>query len=257
MGGLMARGYTQQQYYKNPHNCMKEYIHRLITIDTPHFGGQLAGPLYNHRDYWYCFDPTTNITLFPAGCQFTLGKFDFMPLKTICASKYHIPLDKGGVEALIPGSIAYSHLCQTDVKSYAIAGSWEPYGLASHAVTESLFQNILGNQLFNLDRDDFHGVFQGNNDLQVNLTSQSGGLHGSFHHLGSTSPSSNSSIPNESEVYPSTVQSDRLVFDNKTIVSAETYSRGIQQDVVTLFSSSGDKFANSIGTGSPCHSPSK
>ena len=128
------------------------------------------------------------------------------------------------------------HLCQTDVKSYAIAGSPEPYGLASHKATESLFQNILGNPLFNLDIDGFHGVFQGNNDLQVNLTSQSGGLHSSFRHLGSTSHSSNNSIPSESEVYPNTVHSDRLVFDNKTIVSAETYSRDIQQGVVTLLS---------------------
>jgi triacylglycerol esterase/lipase EstA (alpha/beta hydrolase family) len=72
MGGLMARGYTQQQDYKNPHNYMKGYIHRLITIGTPHFGGQLAGPLYNHRENWYCFDPNTNIPVFPAGCQFNL-----------------------------------------------------------------------------------------------------------------------------------------------------------------------------------------
>ena len=34
MGGLMARGYIQQLYYKNENNYMKGYIHRLITIGT-------------------------------------------------------------------------------------------------------------------------------------------------------------------------------------------------------------------------------
>ena len=38
MGGLMARGFTQQSDYKNENNSMNGYIHRLITIGTPHFG---------------------------------------------------------------------------------------------------------------------------------------------------------------------------------------------------------------------------
>ena len=42
MGGLIARGFVQQPDYKNPSNFMKGYIHRLITIGTPHYGGQLA-----------------------------------------------------------------------------------------------------------------------------------------------------------------------------------------------------------------------
>jgi hypothetical protein len=32
----------------------------------------------------------------------------------------------GGVEALSPRSVAYSDFCQTNVTSYAIAGSWKP-----------------------------------------------------------------------------------------------------------------------------------
>jgi hypothetical protein len=43
-----------------------------------------------------------------------------------------------------------------------------------------LFKNILGDPLFDLDIDGFQGNFQGNNDLQVNLTSQIGGLQGEF-----------------------------------------------------------------------------
>ena len=42
MGGLMARGFTQQSGYKNDDNNMKGYIHRLITIGTPHFGGTIS-----------------------------------------------------------------------------------------------------------------------------------------------------------------------------------------------------------------------
>jgi triacylglycerol esterase/lipase EstA (alpha/beta hydrolase family) len=56
MGGIMARGYAQQVDYKNQHNFMKVYIHRLITIGTPHFGGQLAGILYSNRENWYSSD---------------------------------------------------------------------------------------------------------------------------------------------------------------------------------------------------------
>ncbi|HEX5186951.1 MAG TPA: hypothetical protein VFV86_08685 [Nitrososphaeraceae archaeon] len=56
MGGLMARGFTQQSDYKNDDNNMKGYIHRLITIGTPHFGAQLAGILYDHRDKKYCHE---------------------------------------------------------------------------------------------------------------------------------------------------------------------------------------------------------
>ena len=101
---------------------MKGYIHRLITIGTPHFGGQLAGILFSNRENWYCYVPNSKMILAPLGCQFDLKDFEFMPLKTIFAVKYNLPIDKGGVEALAPGSTAYSHMCQTNVKSYAIAG---------------------------------------------------------------------------------------------------------------------------------------
>ena len=50
MGGLMARGFVQQDDYKSPQNYMEGYIHRLITIGTPHFGAQLAKILFDHRD---------------------------------------------------------------------------------------------------------------------------------------------------------------------------------------------------------------
>jgi hypothetical protein len=82
-------------------------------------------------------------------------------LKTI--SKFR-PIDQGGVKALIPGSIAYSHLCQTNATSYAIAGHWEPNATDSYAVQE--------NHKFNLTKDGFNDQ----NDLVVSVTSQLTGV---------------------------------------------------------------------------------
>jgi hypothetical protein len=53
-------------------------------------------------------------------------------LRTIYADNFSLPIDKGGIEALVPKSNAYSHLHQTNVKSYAIAGSYGPNANKSH-----------------------------------------------------------------------------------------------------------------------------
>jgi pimeloyl-ACP methyl ester carboxylesterase len=58
MGGLIARGFTQQPWYKEQGNDMKGFIHRLITIGTPHFGGDLSTILYGHKDDWYYYVKT-------------------------------------------------------------------------------------------------------------------------------------------------------------------------------------------------------
>ena len=118
MGGLMARGFVQQPDYKEPDNFMKGSIHRLITIGTPHFGGPLSKFLYDHRDDRYCFNEHGGI-LSAEKCNKPIQLETFY-------ENYNIPIDQGGVKALIPGSIAYSHLCQTNIKSYAIAGNWKP-----------------------------------------------------------------------------------------------------------------------------------
>lgn len=95
---------------------MKGSIHRLITIGTPHFGGPLSRFLYEHIDDWYFYDGVK-----PNRCR--TGKLEPKKLRTI-NSDLKIPIDKGAIEALIPKSIAYSHLYQTNVKSYAIAGNY-------------------------------------------------------------------------------------------------------------------------------------
>ena len=92
------------------------------------------------------------------------------------------------------------YLCQTSVPSYAIAGSWRPNAINDHSYEQTLFGNILSIPSFDLDKDGFHG----NNDLQVNITSQTGGLHSIFRSPGTHD------IPNESEIYPSIVHSDAV-----------------------------------------------
>jgi hypothetical protein len=74
---------------------MKGYIHRLLTIGTPHFGGQLAGLFYSHRNDWYCYAPATKAIIFPAGCQFDPIDFELMQLKTIYKNELHAPVDAG------------------------------------------------------------------------------------------------------------------------------------------------------------------
>src|SRR5215207_6915976 len=117
MGGLMARGFVQQPDYKRKENYMKGSIRRLITIGTPHFGGPLAKFLYVHRDDRYCFDENGKILAEKCLAPIQLESF---------YENRNIPIDQGGIKSLIPGSDAYSHLHQTNVKSYAIAGSYRP-----------------------------------------------------------------------------------------------------------------------------------
>jgi len=234
MGGLMARGFVQQPNYKRKENFMKGSIHRLITIGTPHFGGHLSEFVYHHLDDWYCIE---GIHITPAqNCKVEPKK-----LRTLY-------VNEGVVEALIPGSDAYSHLYQTNVKSYAIAGSWKPNANDSHESQEWNYQFITDNLGFNLDRDGFHD----DNDLVVSITSQLGGLPYQIRQPGSNDPPNEEDIPNKSAIYPNTVHASFLIKRDKDI-SSETYSPRIQEDIIILLNSSDNKFANAIGDGSPRH----
>jgi len=239
MGGLMARGFVQQPHYKRKDNYMKGSIHRLITIGTPHFGGHLSEFLYKHRDDWYCFD---GMHITPA----RTCKVEPKKLRTIYHDIFHSPIDEGAVEALIPGSDAYSHLYQTNVKSYAIAGSWKPNADDSHESQEWDFQFITDNLDFNLGRDGFHD----DNDLVVSITSQLGGLGGLQNQIRQPE---NNDIPNKSAIYSNIIHGSLLIKKHdKDVVFSETYSTHIQDDVIKLLDSSdNEKFANSIGKDSP------
>ena len=243
MGGLMARGFVQQHDYKNPDNFMQGYIHRLITIGTPHYGGNLASILNANKDIEYCIDH--GIVLHQQTCEkkYTLKDiFASTPLK--------LRIDKGGVEALVPGSKAYSDMCQTNVPSYAIAASWSPNANNSYRDIQNLYRNITDNQKFDLDINGFNGTTRGNNDLQVNLTSQLGDLPIQWR-----IPNS-SILPNQSEAYNNTVHYVLLYNTTDTNANWELNSSNIKKDVALLLQSPQDKFAPSIGKDSPCKNSS-
>lgn len=135
MGGLMARGFVQQPDYIGKENYKKGSIHRLITIGAPHFGGPLSKFLYENIEVWYFYDGTR-----PSRSRTV--KDEPKKLRTIY-SDLTFPIDKGAIEAMIPNSIAYSHLHKTKVKSYAIAGSYRPNASESHCSQESFYKNIV------------------------------------------------------------------------------------------------------------------
>jgi pimeloyl-ACP methyl ester carboxylesterase len=228
MGGLMARGFVQQSDYLKQDNFMKGSIHRLITIGTPHLGGSLSKFLYDHRDDWYCFDE--NGEILPA------KKCDATPVQL----KTRVPITQGGVESLIPGSDAYSNLRQTNVKSYAIAGTWRKGATGSHEHQASYYRTITNNDNFNLEQDGFDGEYE--NDLMVSVKSQLGGLPHQIRQPGKNS------IPNKGALYPNTIHASFLKRDDKDDVSAEIRSCYIQDDVIKLIGSSDDsKFSDVIG----------
>ena len=230
MGGLMARGFVQQPDYKGKENYMKGSLHRLITIGTPHFGGPLSKFLYDRRDYWYCLD---DIKITPAQTCINEPK----KLRTIYADNYNLPIDKGGIEALIPKSNAYSRLNKTKVKSYAIAGSYRPNAKMSHKCQESHYKSIVDSIDSNLDK---HAFDDDDNDLVVSVTSQLGGLPKQIRN-----PNGND-IPNHSAIYCNTVHDSFYIKDEH--IFSETNSPRIQKDVIKLLSSSdNNKFADVIG----------
>jgi hypothetical protein len=219
---------------------MKGSIRRLITIGTPHFGGPLAKFLHDHCDDWYCLD-CRKVT------SARTCKVEPKKIRDIYADNFNSCIDKGGIEALVPKSNAYSSLYQTNVKSYAIAGTWKPNAKNSHESQQSYYKPIADIDDFNLDGKD---GFNDDNDLVVSVTSQLGGLPKQIRH-----PNSNNDLPDHSALYCNTVHTDFYIQDED--IFSETNSPHIQKHVIKLLSSSDkNKFADAIGIGSPCN-PSK
>jgi hypothetical protein len=144
-------------------------------------------------------------------------------LRTIYFDNFKLPIDKGAIEALISRRNAYSHLCETNVKSYAIAGSYRLNAIKSHGLQELYYQTVVDSKCFKLDKDAFDGC---DNDLVVSLTSQLGGLPRQIRQ-----PISND-IPNHSAVYYNTVHETSYINDDDKDVSSETNSRRINDGVV-------------------------
>jgi triacylglycerol esterase/lipase EstA (alpha/beta hydrolase family) len=240
MGGIIARGLCQQSGYKAKENYMKGQIHRLITIGSPHFGAGLAGILYRLKDNWnsYKSDETFMETAALWNSNYENDpnyNYKRTQLKDIY-SKWGTYIDKGAVESLAPDSAAYSNLLPTSVKSYAIAGSWKPDANMSHKDLEEYYRNILGNPFFSLDRDGLYG----DNDLQVSVSSQLGGLDGKRRRSVDKNP------PKYGAIYENTLHSN-LFKNDKDKVIAELQSCLIQEDIANLLGSSDDNFADIIG----------
>jgi len=67
----------------------------------------------------------------------------------------------------------------------------------------------------------------------------------------------NHTMPNGAAIYNNTIHGSIFRDKHDLFVSSEIGSAIIQQDVVRLLNSPDNKFANSIGIGSPCHKPEK
>jgi hypothetical protein len=237
MGGLIARGLWQQNGYKAKENYMKGQIRRLITIGSPHFGAGLAGILYRLKDNWYSYKQQDNKDTFTALWNSNYGKdsgYRSLQLKDIYSLT---PIDKGAVESLAPDSAAYSKLCPTRVKSYAIAGSWKPKAKKSHKDLEEYYKNILGHPFFLLERDGLYG----DSDLQVSVSSQLGGLDGKRRRSVDKNP------PKYGAIYENTLHSSWFKKDDNDKIKAELQSGLIQKDIANLLGSSDDNFADMIG----------
>jgi triacylglycerol esterase/lipase EstA (alpha/beta hydrolase family) len=237
MGGLIARGLCQQNGYKAKENYMKGQIRRLITIGTPHFGAGLSGRLFQQKDNWYSYKQQDNKDPFTALWNSNYVKdsdYKTLQLKDIYSLT---PIDQGAVESLAPCSAAYSNLLPTSVKSYAIAGSWKPDATMSQEDLEEYYRNILGNPFFLLDKDGFNGE----NDLQVSVSSQLGGLDGKCRMSVDKNP------PKYGAIYENTLHASWFKKDDNDNVIAELQSCLIREDIVDLLGSSDDYFADIIG----------
>jgi triacylglycerol esterase/lipase EstA (alpha/beta hydrolase family) len=237
MGGLIARGLCQQNGYKAKENYMKGQIRRLITIGTPHFGAGLAGILYRQKDNWYSYKDIQHIVLWNSN----YGKdYKSLQLKDIYSKEFvpGTPIDEGAVESLAPNSAAYSNLLLTNVKSYAIAGSWKPKAKKSYKALEKFYRNILGNPVFSLDKDGLYG----DNDLQVSVSSQLGGLNGKLRRSVDKNP------PKYGAVYENTLHSSLFKINVSNKIKTELHYTLIRKDIANLLGSSDDNFADIIGS---------
>jgi hypothetical protein len=237
MGGLIARGLCQQNDYKAKENYMEGQIRRLITIGSPHFGAGLAGILYRLKDNWYSYKKDIQHT---ALWNSNYGKdYKSLQLKDIYSKEFvpGTPIDEGAVESLASNSAAYSNLLLTNVKSYAIAGSWKPKAKKSYKALEEYYRNILGNPVFSLDKDGLYG----DNDLQVSVSSQLGGLNGKLRRSIDKNP------PKYEAVYENTLHSSLFKINVSNKIKTELHSTLIQKDIANLLGSSDDNFADIIG----------
>jgi|GEM_PF-6624253 len=153
LGGLMSKSLAQQTDFSNTDNFFQGYIHKLITIGTPHLGSPLgpllyeqAGTIAQSKD----FNLTLSAVLSLANMRIGSAQRDFNPD--------------------ISKNPALQHISKTkNLLAHSIVGNWQPDAAKSFAVMNALTSTILGKEL--------KEVFSGeDNDLIVGIKSQAGGL---------------------------------------------------------------------------------
>ena len=212
MGGLMTRGLIQQSDYFQASNFNKGFVHRLITIGTPHHGSGIAKILWDHRDDPVTIkDPLTGVSI-------------SIPLRDVFAL-IDKPIDQGAVEGFInnPLSLALSNIQMTPVKAHAIVARWSPDATASHLVLQTLVQYVT-HSLDSLEDQAFSGS---DNDTIVEAPSQFGGL----------TPGSPPTSFDQSTIHAKVIPLSVFGLAAVSPDLSETTSNAIWSDVASLLSS--------------------
>ncbi len=100
MGGVLTRVYFNQPEYRRRDNLMQGDVHKLITLDTPHFGSGLALALVDMRDN-----------------HLLCGEY-----LTWLMAQAGLPIDQGAVNDLVPGNRAILDMGATGIPTHALIG---------------------------------------------------------------------------------------------------------------------------------------
>ncbi|WP_165864776.1 T9SS type A sorting domain-containing protein [Rufibacter latericius] len=168
LGGLMTRSFAQQTYYTKASNYRKGYVHKLITLGTPHLGTPLGPLLYEAKPNILLLNVQPSQGSFFEGLTYNaITQWAKQPIGT-CHRDFN-PEE----------SNAYANLEETKVKSHAITGTYGVSGLDLVGVIGGLLQ-ILTDRLDLVIGDPMstHQKVFGNkpNDVIVPLGSQEGKL---------------------------------------------------------------------------------
>jgi pimeloyl-ACP methyl ester carboxylesterase len=217
MGGVVARSFIQSSSNVSSKNFNKGYVHKLITIGSPHGGSPLAKILLDNKDRVV---RTGIFIIFPYSLTVD-GVFKHISRKTGII----YDLNGGALRDLIPSSDALKALKETRVKSHMIVGSYLPSNQKNYSTLDKLVTLVSGNSsnLANLLGDD--------HDLVVSSASQKGGIHKT----------------SDFTVFQNTIHTQIEAEDELSITGiTETNSKDIQNKVKELLLVQDDVFAESI-----------
>lgn len=168
MGGVIARTMALQTTFLGNSTYGQGTIHKLITIDTPHLGSQLAPLLLSPGEEVGCVEDLLSLD----------GKFVF---NTVELAGFSQPIS-GAMQDLTPGSQALSSVANSNshqLPTALIAGVYTQF--ASLSPTNSFIGGVCSLAQDPLARDltptGWPAIFNGeNNDAIVSVTSQLNGL---------------------------------------------------------------------------------